>query len=238
RHTHGLLLADGQGTRGHRFANGGNAHGSSITATRRASQRQHPRSRDSRSQFSRAPLRRRPLALCQGPYFATRVALAGQTMRTQDFHRLTRVAQDRFVDAVHRRTVPKPIISRPRLAPVPWPWLIASGVSFVGFCVAVGWGYGDLHSGVALAPRWLVAVYGALLALSTYTGLQAIARILQARNVPFPYGTYAFPAAVIEARTTLFRVYPLSELTAVEVAGTRNVVLTFQAGTRLEFRAR
>lgn len=159
-------------------------------------------------------------------------------MRTQHFYQLTRVAQDRFIDAVLRRTVPTPIISQRSMAPVPWPWLVASLASFVGFCVAVAWGYGDLQSDVALAPQWLTGVYALLLSTAIYTGLQAIARLLQARRAPFPYGKYAFPAAVIDASTPVFKIYPTSELTDVTVAGSRNVVLRFQSGDSLRFKAR
>lgn len=119
-------------------------------------------------------------------------------MKRVRFYALTRNAQDRFIAAT-RGAVPRPILVRPVGAPFPWLWASASVFSVVAFVVLVRWGYGDLHNDVALAPKPWIAAFGATLVSAIFCGLQAIARFIEARKLPFARGHYLFPSAWFDA---------------------------------------
>ncbi len=159
-------------------------------------------------------------------------------MRNQDFYELTRSAQDHFIEAVLRRTVPKPIISRSSLLPIPWAWAGGSVGGLVVFCVLVGWGYGSLDNPLAFSPPWMLGLHAFVLSASLFAAFRAAALYLEARKAPFPYGRFVFPAGVIDSSRRHFRIQPMKELSQVEVVGERNVLLQFQDGSRAKFKAR
>ncbi len=158
-------------------------------------------------------------------------------MRIQDFYQLTRPVQDRFIDAAYRRSVPKPIISTTKTEPIPWAWVFGALAGLVLFFVLVGWGYGSLESPLALAPTWMLAVYAAVLGGSLFCALRAVALYSEAKQAPFPYGSFVFPSGVIESRGRFFRIHPMAELSKAEVSA-RQVSLTFEGGSSAKFTAR
>lgn len=163
-------------------------------------------------------------------------------MIRQSFYQLSRVIQDRFIDAAQGRTIPEPILLA--LAPpgraVRY-WSIASAVALVATAAALAVGYGNLSSGWALAPQSAVLVYGALASLCLWCAARAFIAQHVAKSVPYLRGRFVFPACLVDTTRSDFVIYPVTDLTRAEVVGGRRVALQFsgqQSGSaRFEFEA-
>jgi hypothetical protein len=149
-------------------------------------------------------------------------------MKRVRFYALTRNAQDRFIAAT-RGAVPRPLLVRLVGAPFPWVWAFCSVLSLTTFVVLVRWGYGDLYNDVALAPKSWIVAFGLTLVAAIFCGLQAVARFMEARKLPFARGHYLFPSAWFDATSVDFKVRSLLEVRAVEVSGS-TVTVRFADG--------
>ncbi len=158
-------------------------------------------------------------------------------MEKVNFFQLTRSVQQRFIDACHRQTVPKPILGSPAAYQLPWVWALLLVVSLVSFVSLVRWGYGSLQSVVAIAPHSLWVAYGVSFAVASFATLQLVARLNEVRRWPFRPGQYLFPVGVIDATEPEFKLASLSALSSVEVKGAR-LALTFSDGSGFTFKAR
>lgn len=155
-------------------------------------------------------------------------------MKAVDFYKLPRAIQDRFVGSVMSGFPPAPILAAKGGAPTKLVWLGVSAVSFVAVIVAARLGYGDLDSGLSLHSLKAVPLYLALVFGVAFGLLQALARAVRERALPYTAGVYLFPACVIDARDDQFRIYSTRDLSNVDVQGTV-VRLVFAGGVAFLF---
>lgn len=148
-------------------------------------------------------------------------------MEPLDFYTLARPAQERFVGSLTGSGLPAPIL-RIRTPPrEPFAWFGLSLASFILVVTLCRAGYGSLASGFAVEGRGWVVVYVALVGLLVFGVLRAVAILREYAESPFPRGVYVFPVGLIDARTSMLRVYPIEDLV--------NVVGPDAKGFRLDF---
>lgn len=140
-------------------------------------------------------------------------------MKAVDFYKLPRAIQDRFVGSVMSGFPPAPILVVKGGTSQKLMWLALSAASFVVLLVVTRLGYGDLesilslHSGKVL-PVYLLLVFGFAFGL-----VQAFARVVRERALPYTAGVYLFPACLIDARDDQFKVHETRDLTSCDVVG-------------------
>lgn len=140
-------------------------------------------------------------------------------MKAIDFYKLSRAIQDRFVGSVTSGFPPAPILAMKGGTSTKLVWLGVSGVSFIALIVAARVGYGALESWLSLhsarvLPLYLVLVFGVVFGL-----VQAFARVVRERALPYAAGVYLFPSCLIDARDDQFRIYETRDLTHVDTQG-------------------
>lgn len=147
-------------------------------------------------------------------------------MKRTPFYTLKRPLQERFLAATRGQTIPAPLAFRGPKARIPLSWASASLTLLVLLCVALRLGFGDLQSSIALVPGWTYTIYGALLALALWTGVQAWAVYQRQKLSPFEVGAYLFPSVLIEASPGFLDCYPLNGGARVSASGvTLNVAV-------------
>lgn len=155
-------------------------------------------------------------------------------MKAVDFYKLPRAIQDRFVGSVMSGFPPAPILVVKGGTSQKLVWLALSAASFVVLLVVTRLGYGDLesilslHSGKVL-PVYLLLVFGFAFGL-----VQAFARVVRERALPYTAGVYLFPACLIDARDDQFKVHETRDLTSCDVAGSA-IKLGFAGGVTFLF---
>src|SRR4051794_2502109 len=128
-------------------------------------------------------------------------------MKAVDFYKLPRAIQDRFVGSVLSGFPPAPILAAKGGTVTKLIWLGISASSFVGLIVAARLGYGTLDSGLALQSGKVLALYFALVFGFAFGLVQAFARVVRERALPYTAGVYLFPACLIDARDDQFKIY-------------------------------
>jgi len=158
-------------------------------------------------------------------------------MQRVDFFGLDRPIQERFVAAARGTAPPLPLAVDsevlPRSAAL---CLSGAALCLVALGVFARVGYAKLDSSLALQPPSALVVY---LALGVAAGvLLAIAwRIQRERSRwPFSPAVYAFPSAVVDARSLSMRVHSLRDLADVSARGA-TLIITFSDGASFRFRA-
>lgn len=141
-------------------------------------------------------------------------------MKAVDFYTLPRAIQDRFVGSVMSGFPPAPILASKGGTATKIRWVGVSAASFVALIVTARIAFGDLESTLSLhsvkgLPLYLLFIFGLGFGL-----IQAFARVVRERALPYSAGIYLFPACLIDARHDQFRVYETRDLTAVELQGT------------------
>lgn len=155
-------------------------------------------------------------------------------MKHVDFYSLPRAIQDRFVGSVMSGFPPAPILASKGGTSTKQKWLGLSAGCFVAVLITARLGFGDLesalslHSGKAL-PLYFLFFFGLAFGL-----LQAFARVVRERALPYSAGIYLFPACLIDARDDQFKVYETRDLTTVEVQGT-SIKIAFAGGASFLF---
>src|SRR5438128_118121 len=137
-------------------------------------------------------------------------------MKAVDFYKLPRSIQDRFVGSVMSGFPPAPILAKKGAVPNKLAWLALTGVCFVAIIVVTRLGYGSLESGLSLhswkaLPLYFVLIFGLVFGL-----VQAFARLVRERALPYGAGVYLFPACVIDAKNDTFKIYETKELQGVD----------------------
>jgi hypothetical protein len=140
-------------------------------------------------------------------------------MKAVDFYTLPRAIQDRFVGSVMSGFPPAPLLASRGSTRTKLVWLGVSGSCFLGLIIAARLGFGALDSGLSLhsgkaLPLYFLFVFGFAFGL-----VQAFARVVRERALPYTAGIYLFPACLIDARDDQFRVYETRDLTSVDVQG-------------------
>ncbi|MBX3222013.1 MAG: hypothetical protein KF795_15960 [Labilithrix sp.] len=155
-------------------------------------------------------------------------------MKAVDFYKLPRAIQDRFVGSVMSGFPPAPILAAKGGTSTKLVWLGVSGASFVGIIVAARLGYGSLDSALSLHSAKALPLYLALVFGFAFGLVQAFARVVRERALPYTAGVYLFPACLIDARDDQFRVYETRDLASVDVQGAA-IRVAFAGGAQFLF---
>jgi hypothetical protein len=155
-------------------------------------------------------------------------------MKAVDFYKLPRAIQDRFVGSVMSGFPPAPILASKGGTSTKLVWLGVSGASFIALVVAARLGYGGLDSGLSLHSAKALPLYLALVFGFAFGLVQAFARVVRERALPYTAGVYLFPACLIDARDDQFRVYETRDLASVDVQGS-TVRVAFPGGVQFFF---
>ena len=155
-------------------------------------------------------------------------------MKSVDFYTLPRAIQDRFVGSVMSGFPPAPNLASKGGTATKMRWLLASAASFIALIVTARLGFGDLEAGLSLhsakaLPLYFLFIFGVAFGL-----LQAFARVVRERALPYAAGIYLFPACLIDARDDQFKVYETRDLTTVEVQGA-SMRIAFAGGASFLF---
>lgn len=140
-------------------------------------------------------------------------------MKAVDFYKLPRAIQDRFVGSVMSGFPPAPILTVKGATPIKLVWLAISAGCFVALIVAARLGYGALDSGVALHSGKALVLYLLFVFGFAFGLVQAFARVVRERALPYASGLYLFPSCVIDARDDQFKVYDAKDISSVEAQG-------------------
>ncbi len=135
-------------------------------------------------------------------------------MRKQDFYRLPRSLQDRFIESSQGVSVPKPL-----LVVVERDW---SAARWGGAALVIGllwvWyislGYGDLGSSFALGGVVQLIGHVLLAGAVAFCGLRAVVVSWEATRRPFGTGSFLFPSGVLRVRGAELIQYDASEVGA------------------------
>jgi len=155
-------------------------------------------------------------------------------MKAVDFYKLPRAIQDRFVGSVMSGFPPAPILAQKGGTPTKLFWLALSAACVVALVIVTRLGYGDLESALSL-HSWRALVLYALLVFGIAFGLvQAFARMVRERALPYAAGVYLFPACLIDARDDQFKVYWTQDLANVAPQG-GTIRVSFAGGPSFVF---
>jgi hypothetical protein len=155
-------------------------------------------------------------------------------MKVVDFYKLPRAIQDRFVGSVMSGFPPAPILASKGGTPTKLVWLGVSAGSFIALVIAARLGYGGLDSGVSLHSAKALPLYLGLVFGFAFGLVQAFARVVRERALPYTSGIYLFPACLIDARNDQFRVYETRDLSSVDVQGSA-IRVVFAGGAQFLF---
>jgi hypothetical protein len=155
-------------------------------------------------------------------------------MKAVDFYKLPRAIQDRFVGSVMSGFPPAPLLATKGAKPTKLVWLMLTGVCFVLLVVVTRLGYGSLDSSLALHSWKALLLYGALIFGFAFGLIQAFARVVRERALPYTAGVYLFPACLIDARSDQFKVYWTQDLAGVDAQGGA-IRVAFSGGTQFLF---
>lgn len=155
-------------------------------------------------------------------------------MKAVDFYKLPRAIQDRFVGSVMSGFPPAPLLATKGAKPTKLVWLVLTAACFVALVVVTRIGYGSLDSALALHSWKVLLVYAALVFGVAFGLVQAFARVVRERALPYGAGIYLFPACLIDARSDQFKVYWTQDLAGVDVQG-GSVRVAFSGGTHFQF---
>lgn len=155
-------------------------------------------------------------------------------MKAVDFYKLPRAIQDRFVGSVMSGFPPAPLLATRGAKPTKLAWLALTASCFVALVVTTRLGYGSLDSGLALHSWRALLLYAALVFGLAFGLVQAFARMVRERALPYEAGIYLFPACLIDARSDQFKVYSTQDLTGVDVQGGA-IRVAFAGGAQFMF---
>lgn len=155
-------------------------------------------------------------------------------MKAVDFYKLPRAIQDRFVGSVKSGFPPAPLLARAGRTPIKFYWLGLSFTSFVALLIVTRAGYGALDSAFAVHSWKALVLYGLIVFGLVFGILQAFARLVRERSLPYTPGVYVFPACLLDARDDVFRVYSSQDLEVIRAEG-GNVSLSFRGGPAFQF---
>jgi hypothetical protein len=155
-------------------------------------------------------------------------------MKAVDFYKLPRAIQDRFVGSVMSGFPPAPLLASRGAKPTKLVWLALTGGCFVALIVVTRLGYGSLDSSLALHSGKALLLYAALVFGLAFGLVQAFARMVRERALPYTAGVYLFPACVIDARSDQFKVHATQDLSGVDLRG-GSIRVAFSGGAQFMF---
>ncbi len=148
-------------------------------------------------------------------------------MKQVDFYGLPRPVQDRVLDSLGGRFEPRPMLHRLGAAARAPRWLAVAGTGAIGACVVAFAGLGKVESPLALHSIPVVAIYAALMATVGIGLLSALEHKSRIGALPFRPGIYLFGSALIDARASRLKVYPLDSLARLAKGPGSMVTLVF-----------
>jgi hypothetical protein len=98
------------------------------------------------------------------------------------------------------------------------------------------WGYGDLHSSLALAPVWLSVAYGLALAAAAVAAAKGAASWFELTRYPYRRGWFLFPGVLVDTTKPEFTVIPVARLERAETIGQGRLRVSFEGGNDFEFQ--
>jgi hypothetical protein len=140
-------------------------------------------------------------------------------MKAVDFYKLPRSIQDRFVGSVMSGFPPAPLLATKGGTKIRLLWLGLTAVCLVGLVVTTRLGYGSLDSALSLHTWKALPLYLALCFGVAFGLLQAFARLVRERALPYAAGVYLFPACLIDARSEAFKIYDTKDLASADLRG-------------------
>ena len=155
-------------------------------------------------------------------------------MKAVDFYKLPRAIQDRFVGSVMSGFPPAPLLATKGAKPTKLVWLGLTGGCLVTLVIVTRVGYGSLDSGLSLHSGKALILYAALIFGVAFGLVQAFARLVRERALPYAAGVYLFPACLIDARSDQFKVHPTQDIIGVDAQG-GTVRVAFSGGTAFVF---
>lgn len=156
-------------------------------------------------------------------------------MKAVDFYKLPRAIQDRFVGSVMSGFPPAPILATKGGTPTKLMWLGLTGACFVVLVITTRVGYGQLDSSLSLHSAKALLLYAALVFGIAFGLVQAYARLVREKALPYGAGVYLFPACLIDARSDQFKVYWTQDLQNVDAQGS-SVRVSFAGGATFTFQ--
>ncbi len=155
-------------------------------------------------------------------------------MKAVDFYKLPRAIQDRFVGSVMSGFPPAPLLATKGAKPTKLVWLALTGGCLVTLVIVTRVGYGSLDSGLSLHSGKALILYAALIFGVAFGLVQAFARLVRERALPYAAGVYLFPACLIDARSDQFKVHSTQDLSGVGAQG-GTVRVAFSGGSAFVF---
>ena len=155
-------------------------------------------------------------------------------MKAVDFYKLPRAIQDRFVGSVMSGFPPAPLLATKGAKPTKLVWLALTGGCLVALVIVTRVGYGSLDSSLALHSAKALVLYAALIFGMAFGLVQAFARLVREKALPYAAGVYLFPACLIDARSDQFKVHWTQDLAGVDAQGT-SVRVAFSGGAAFMF---
>ncbi|MDB5219704.1 MAG: hypothetical protein JWO86_7631 [Myxococcaceae bacterium] len=155
-------------------------------------------------------------------------------MKAVDFYKLPRAIQDRFVGSVMSGFPPAPLLAIKGAKPTKLVWLALTGGCLVTLVIVTRVGYGSLDSGLALHSWKALILYAALIFGIAFGLVQAFARLVRERALPYAAGVYLFPACLIDARSDQFKVHSTQDIIGVDAQG-GSVRVAFSGGSAFVF---
>lgn len=137
-------------------------------------------------------------------------------MQSVEFYSLSRVIQDRFIDATQGDGALVPLLSRPHGAKSERLLILLGMLVAIGAVALLIPGTGDLQSSIALLPPTALAGVALLEALGWAVALLGLGRERRPKRLPYTPGTYLFPAGLFDARGGTITHYPMQELESVK----------------------
>jgi hypothetical protein len=155
-------------------------------------------------------------------------------MKAVDFYKLPRAIQDRFVGSVMSGFPPAPILASKGAVPTKLIWVGSTAVCLIGLVVTTRLGYGALESGLSLHSGKALPLYLGLTFGFAFGLVQAFARLVRERALPYTSGVYLFPACLIDARDDTFKIYETKDLQTVDAQGGA-IRIAFRGGASFLF---
>jgi hypothetical protein len=155
-------------------------------------------------------------------------------MKAVDFYKLPRAIQDRFVGSVMSGFPPAPLLAIKGAKPTKLVWLALTGGCLVTLVIVTRVGYGSLDSGLSLHSWKALILYAALIFGIAFGLVQAFARLVRERALPYAAGVYLFPACLIDARSDQFKVHSTQDIVGVDAQG-GSVRVAFSGGSAFVF---
>jgi hypothetical protein len=137
-------------------------------------------------------------------------------LRKIRFFELSRALQERFIASAKGTAPPAPIFSRLGTTRALVVHAAGAGAAVVVALVLTVVGYGSLGSSLSVQSFGALLVYALLFFAVPYGALRALGLRLEAKALPFSPGVYVFPMCIVDARTKLLRVAPMTDLVSVE----------------------